>query len=447
MGACWAQAAEPVRLQPALSPVDNPLKGLVPYARPKAGRFPHSMEFTYIPLSDLMEGPAQFNWKRLDDFFSGVASRGNQAVFRVWLEFPDQKIGVPRFLIDQGVKITDWVNRRGTAPAQNHTPDYSDERLVSALETFIAELGRRYDRDPRVGFITAGLLGAWGEWHNDARRDLFASRATQTRVLDAYQRAFSNTPILVRYPAGDNDRWYIPNTTRPFGYHDDSFAWATLSTGNRRERWFFLARMQAAGGGAVDKWKTHPIGGEIRPEIWGQVFDEKPQNARAQNFAACVRQTHVTWLMDTGMFREPASRARYERAIALVRGMGYDFYVQTADVSRPAAGKLSVTLQVVNQGVAPFYRDWSLELGALSSEGKILHTWPVDWKLTGLLPGAPPRTWQTSVDLGTLTGSARIVAVRVVNPFSGGKALRFANADQDRHAQAWLSVGTLTPSP
>jgi len=49
LGACSAQGAEPVRLVPALSPVDNPLKGLVPYANPKPGRFPHSMEFTYIP--------------------------------------------------------------------------------------------------------------------------------------------------------------------------------------------------------------------------------------------------------------------------------------------------------------------------------------------------------------------------------------------------------------
>jgi hypothetical protein len=447
LGLSAAQGAEPVRLVPALSPVDNPLKGLVPYAKPKPGRFPHSMEFTYIPLSDLMQGPADFNWKRLEDFLSGVASRGNQAVFRIWLEFPDQKIGVPRFLIDQGVKITNWVNLRGAAPAKNHTPDYSDERLVRALETFIAELGRRYDHDPRVGFITAGLLGAWGEWHDDSRRDLFASRATQTRVLQAYEKAFSKTPILLRYPAGNNDRWYIPNTSRPFGYHDDSFAWATLATGNRRDRWFFLTRMQAAGNDAVDKWKTHPIGGEIRPEIWGQVFDEKPQNSRAQDFAECVRQTHVTWLMDTDMFREPASRQRYERAIAQVRGMGYDFYVQTADVSRPAGKKLSIALQVVNQGVAPFYHDWALELGALSSEGKVLHTWPVDWKLVGLLPGDPPRTWQTSVDLGSLSADARIVAVRVVNPLANGKPLGFANADQNRHARGWLSVGTLTGNP
>jgi hypothetical protein len=82
--ACWClvvlsvstvHGAEPVRLAPALSPVDNPLKGLVPYANPKPGRFPHSMEFAYVRWSDLMLGPNRFNWKRLDDFLRAVATR------------------------------------------------------------------------------------------------------------------------------------------------------------------------------------------------------------------------------------------------------------------------------------------------------------------------------------------------------------------------------------
>ncbi len=149
-----------------MSPVDNPLKGLVPYASSKPRAFPHSMEFTYLPLSDLMTGPAEFNWQRLDTFLSEVAGRGHQAVFRVWLEFPTAPTGVPRFLIEQGVKITAWSDRNEHPPSHDHTPDYSDERLVKALETFIAALGRRYDHDPRVGYITAGLLGKWGEWHD-----------------------------------------------------------------------------------------------------------------------------------------------------------------------------------------------------------------------------------------------------------------------------------------
>src|ERR1700691_5541753 len=115
-----ARAEEPVRLAPGLSPVDNPLKGLVPYSKARPGQFPHSMEFTYIPLSDLMTGPAEFNWQKLETFLSEVAGRGHQAVFRIWLEFPTAPTGVPHFLIDQGVKLTAWDDRNERPVAREH---------------------------------------------------------------------------------------------------------------------------------------------------------------------------------------------------------------------------------------------------------------------------------------------------------------------------------------
>ena len=80
------------------------------------------MEFTYIPLSDLMTGPAEFNWRRLDTFLSEVAGRGHQAVFRIWLEFPTAPTGVPRFLIDQGVKMTAWDDRNERPVARSTRP-------------------------------------------------------------------------------------------------------------------------------------------------------------------------------------------------------------------------------------------------------------------------------------------------------------------------------------
>ncbi len=63
-------------------------------------------------------------------------------------------------------------------------------------------------------------------------------------------------------------------TPVPFGYHDDSFAWATLETGRKEDDWFFQPALRQAGPEALTKWKSQPIGGEIRPEVWGCVFDK-----------------------------------------------------------------------------------------------------------------------------------------------------------------------------
>ncbi len=438
-----AALAAPVRLEPADSPVNNPLKGLVPYAGKSAERFPHSLEFDYLPLAKLLTGPEQYNWQPLDDKLVAISGRSCQAVFRIWLEFPGQPSGLPDYLAKAGVKVTEWKDEKEKTPQKNFTPDYEDERLVAALEEFIAALGQRYDSDARMGFLTAGLLGLWGEWHTYPRTELFASKRIQERILAAYERAFHRVPVLLRYPAATEDHRLAANAHRPFGYHDDSFAWGTLDTGRKDDSWFYLAALKAAGPLAMERWKTHPIGGEIRPEVWGQIFDEKPVHPKAQDFATCVRETHASWVMDSGMFRDKTDPGRVARAATHVRRMGYDFRVLTADLTRRGEHGAAVILETVNQGVAPFYQDWQMELAAIAVDGTVLETWPVKWTLRGLQPGETPTRWETQLERAASIGRICTLGLRVVNPMAGGKRLRFANAAEDQDAKGWLSLGPL----
>ncbi len=424
------------------SPPDNPLKGLVPYAGMAGDTFPHSMEFDYVPLSDLMKGAETFDWQPLETLLRGIASRGNQAILRVWLEYPGRKSGMPKFLRDQGVKVTQWTNDSEKPPADVcHSPDYADERLVRALESFVAALGQRYDGDPRIAYFTAGLLGSWGEWHTWPREDLFAPIKTQQRVLAAYERALKRTPVLLRYPAGDDHPVLAANAKLPFGYHDDSFGWGTLDIG-KGGSWFYMRTLKAAGDHALNKWRSQPIGGEVRPEVWGQVHDARPGNPKAQDFVTCVEQTHVTWLMESGLFEKKAEPERYRRAVEHVRRMGYDFHVTTATITREGQ-RVEVSARVINQGVAPFYRDWPIELAALDAEGRAAQRWQVDWKIAGLLPGDAPREWNASLQLPEKPSAKLTLALRVINPLPNGKPLRFANAEQDGRLPGWLSLGPL----
>lgn len=418
-------------LEYAPAPVDNPLKGLVPYRGDKRDRFPHSMEFNYIPYSALVKGYDEYDWSPLEKMFEDVASRGHQTIFRVYLEYPNRPSGIPEFLIRDGLKVHEYVNTNTAPlpPARVGTPDYENPNLRRSMKNFIAALGKKYDGDPRIGFITAGLLGTWGEWHDHPRSELFASKTVQREVMDAYEAAFKITPILLRYPAGDQDPRYAENASRPFGYHDDSFAWATLHTGRRGDEWFFMTRMKAAGPLAENKWKTHPIGGEIRPEAWGHVFDNPPGDKRIQDFLQCVETTHVTWLMDTGMFREKQSEERIARALQMVRRMGYEFHALAVTMGEVQDGKLRVSLEIENRGVAPFYYDWKPEFGLLK-DGQPIKTFVGSGSLKGLLPGEPPRVWTETLDVRGVPPGTYTVFVRVPNPMPGGKPVRFANATQ-----------------
>jgi hypothetical protein len=438
-------ADEPLEYVPAA--IDNPLKGLVPYSGDRRDKFPHSMEFSYVPLGELMSGMTTFNWDPLEKLLNDVASRGHQTVFRVWMVYPGKDKGIPDFLIKEGLKVTTWLNdNTAPSPPQNvHTPDYDDPRLREALKNFIAAMGEKYDGDPRLGFITAGLLGTWGEWHEYPRGDLFASKETQAEVLDAYSAAFRITPVLLRYPAGDDNRKYTKNADRPFGYHDDSFAWATLDTGRKADDWFYMPLLKAAGREAMLKWTTHPIGGEIRPELWGEIFEDNVSHRQAQNFEQCVQEAHASWLMDTGMMGKKQSDTRIKNASRAVQRMGYEFHVMQATVSREA-DKARLTVQLRNTGVAPFYYDWKIVVAALDRSGTVIKEWPTDWKIAGLLPGESPRSWQLLLKTSEIPNSGELLAFRVVNPLSNGMSLRFANTAERQQADGWFRIGNLTSS-
>ena len=434
-------AAEPVVFRPAYAPApaDNPLKGFVPYAG-QGRNFPHSLEFGYLSLASMMSGPTNFNWTPMERLLDGIASRGCQSVFRIYMEYPRKPSGVPEYLVQAGVKLRAWTNTntQPLPPALDHTPDYEDPRLRAALTNFIAALGARYDGDPRIGFITAGLLGSWGEWHCHPHSEWFASKTVQAEVMDAYEAAFKKTPVVLRYPAGDNHSAHAPNARRSFGYHDDSFAWATLDTGRKNEDWFYLTALRKAGPAALDRWKTAPIGGEIRPELWSCLWTTKGCT-KGQDFAQCVRETHASWLMDSSTSRSLAPDER-ERALAAARSLGYELQVVQATVALTGR-RLEVSVTITNRGVAPFYADWPVQVVAVGSDGgESVADLPLALKT--LLPAASA-TQSVTLGLTKFSSSEITLQLGIPNPLKGGKPLRFANAEQDRDRPGWLTIGKI----
>ncbi len=435
------RAAEPVVFRPAYAPgpADNPLKGFVPYAG-RGREFPHSLEFNYLSLAALMTGPTNFTWKPLEQLLDGIAARGCQGIFRVYLEYPRKPSGVPEYLVAAGVKIRAWTNTNTQPfpPALDHTPDYEDPRLRAALTNFIAALGARYDGDPRIGFITAGLLGTWGEWHCHPHSEWFASKAVQAEVMDAYEAAFHKTPVLLRYPAGDNNRAHASNSQRNLGYHDDSFAWATLETGRKNDEWFYLTALRQAGPAAMERWRTAPIGGEIRPELWSCLW-QTDGCKKGQDFAQCVRETHATWLMDSSTSR-PLTPDAQERALGAARSLGYE--LQVVHASAALAGRvLEVSVTITNRGVAPFYANWPVTVSAVDSDGRE-STAMLPFALNKLLP-ATTDTQSVALELAKHSSGELKLLLGIPNPLKSGKPFRFANMDQDRDQAGWLTLGRI----
>jgi len=407
----------PVKLQYKQAPPDNPLKGFFPFRGDFGDTFPHSLEWAHFPLRDLMDGPDSFTFeKTFEPALMEIAARGHQTVLRIHVDQPGQPTGVPQFLLDGGLKMTAYDDHGG-----GQSPDYSDENLIKAFESFIRAFGKKYDGDPRIGFITVGLLGFWGEWHTYPHESWFPNEAIQNRVLNAYNQSFKKTKLMVRRPAANS-----PNL--PIGYHDDSFAFSTLPT----VEWHFVSLLRNAG--LTNHWHMHPIGGEVRPELQTNIWMRPiPAEPKAEDFAECVRLTHASFLTGHRLFSTSLPDEDRKRAIEAAHSLGYEIHIAEVTIPEVRSGDpVEVILKVENRGVAPFYYDWEVQL---EINGVIAKT---DLQLSKVLPGTI--AWRPSVKMELPVGE-HTVKIRVVNPMKGGKQFHFANEEQG--SDGWLELGSL----
>lgn len=448
--------ADVITLEPTAARADNPLKGFLPFA-PEPGQvleaadpdFPHTLEWFYLPVNAVVTGEDTYDWTVVESYLSSIAERGHQSVLRFFLDYPTRPTGVPDYLlgpdgISQDRRYDFWDNN-----GVSFSPDYDDPRVVDLIVDFIDALGERYDGDPRIAYLTAGLVGFWGENHtypmngaveptNPDGIDWMPTAATMDTIWAAWDDALDSTWLQARYPSASVAQ-------HGFGLHDDSFAYSTLPTTD----WHFLSLVQQAG--MTDAWQLAPIGGELYPPLQTCIFSE-PLNCpdadaeiaagRDYDFDGAVAASHATWIIDHQAWATGYTGADRERAVAGAASLGYDLSATQASISNDGSAA-SVSLTITNRGVAPFAYDWPAEFVILADDGSVTARVPVDAALSSIQPGAST-TVQASIPVDAAT--AGTVAFRIPNVMPGGVPLRLANVTQDQDAAGYLSLAAL-PAP
>jgi len=479
----------------APSPLDNPLKGFAPYFF-KATNYeqkplPHSLLWSYFALSEVQNNPNDcnsFDWSVLEQMLDETASTGRQATIRFYVEYPGGSGTHP------GNGIPPCVNGKVTMRTNGFwgtvSPDYDDPDMIDAFVKFINAFGAKYDNDPRIGFITMGLVGLWGEWHTwpydrdtaDGYPNLFPTDATLCSIANAYDAAFNHTQLEIRYP----DLACAPADN--IGTHDDSWPYKEFRSGTADAHgmtlpmslggWSDAFLERALNGGAENKWINQSVGGEVRPEIQGNLPAAWPNGAgQVDNVKAAIELGHFTWsINEQGIGGYNATDPNVQ---AIVRAMGYDLYAHNAYFNNSVSGSFKVGVQLENRGVARFYYPWTVILGLKDGSGNVVQTWNTTWDITKVQPlqirafpdwgvgadptylnfGYPMYYESTLSTAGVASGNYSLV-MRVKNPledvteasvrdniqswqpFLPAKKLRFANAEQN--ADGWLNLGAIS---
>ena len=427
-------------------PEANPLKGMMPFAPSDASTPPglpesappYTMEWLTLPLSDVVTGPGTYSWTALESHLDAIASRGHQAVLRFYVDYPGRPSGMPAYLLSSQTVTTHEYTVNGNAPGQTLAPDYNAPEMMSTLTGFISALARQYDGDPRLAFITHGLVGFWGEGHtwpmdgkvsgeNPSGENWMPSTANQNILVDTWDSTFQVTPTLARYPSAETAR-------RRVGYHDDSFGYATMDTAD----WHFLPLLKKAK--ADQAWQHYPIGGEVYPGIQ-ECSVRSPgscmasgSNGGAVDMTASIKATHASWLVDNWAFTTTLNGTERERAVQASAETGYDLAVARW---RMRNGKVEV--QIANNGVAPFYYNWNVEAVAINtSNGMEVGRTTLSGDLRKIAVG---KTQTFSGQLPADPAGENTILVRVVNPLESGQPLRFSSAGQDQTLPGYLTLG------
>ena len=96
-------------------------------------------------------------------------------------------------------------------------------------------------------------------------------------------------------------------------------------------------------------------------------------------------------------------------------------------------------MQIANNGVAPFYYNWSVEAVAVNSQtGVEVGRTTLSGDLRKIEVG---KTQTFSGQLPEDPAGENTILVRVVNPLESGQPLRFSSAGQDQTLPGYLTLG------
>lgn len=288
--------------------------------------------------------------------FANLANINKKAIVRVILHFPNR-------------------NPEKYWPSDMQTDDYTSQQFQERVLRLIERLGIAWDNDPRVAFVELGLFGKWGEHHSPN-----PTPEMQKLVGDAFVVAFKNKKVSVR------QIWA---------------KFADFSFGNYWDSWAHYDQMWTQGqsikiiNDAEDRYLHTYMGGEVAYD-WGNGYiqpgpspNESVTIEKHRNYMInSIRWLHCTQLRWISNYdrNNPAAVAGAEE---IQKAFGYRYVLNEVRLSMDDS--LSVSFDVTNEGSAPFYYDWPVEVSLLDAT-----TLEPVWK--SVMESVDVRTWHPGSD-------------------------------------------------
>jgi hypothetical protein len=317
-----------------------------------------------------------------------------------------------------------WMNTREDFPAVTPSfvprqpgtdiPDWNAAVFLGQWRELMAELGRRYGDDPRLGYVDVGGYGSYGEWHVGAGEQV--TDANGLAIVDAVASAFPTKHVLI------NTMTPVAFTLKALAAHPHlGIRTASLGCPDMYSMVAVDERLQSV-------WRTRPF------------FSEWCTRADPELGAAQVRQFHVSTLSSGNMpWSHDALTARQRSAYAAALATaGYRIRLRSLTLPRSIVPgrRIVVRTSWVNQGSAPTYDRWDVRL-TFAQAGRSGSA-SLGRQLEGLIASSRA---STKVTVPRLPTGRYDVLVSVVDPTGYSQPMHLANAG--RTEQGAYRVGSV----
>ena len=413
--------------QPDNSVFPNALIGYAPAVN-SSSALDSTLRYLELKWRDVEPEEGQYAWDAIEEKYhlASLREQGIHLVLRLVCDTPKSKshMDIPDWLYEQ-TGDGSWYD---TSYGMGYSPDYSNPVFRAAHRRLIAALAEHFGSDGFVSYVELGSLGHWGEWHIKSDEGLvpMPDEAVRDAYVQDYLDFFSNAKLLMRRPftvAAQNGLGVYNDMT---GEEKDTNEWLNwLAAGG----WYGSEAHALTA--MPDFWKTAPVGGEFTS---GRSMKELLKTNLSTTLSL-IRQSHMSFIGPKTA--EDTYRSGYD---AVLKELGYRLRVTELKLT-PSDGGTTAALTFTNDGAAPFYWDWDVNLYVESPSGDTLQTVALPLSLPSLMPGEQKTVSVVlegvSFSKGLFRSSPQLT-LGIVDPMTGRDAVRFAMKAEHRNGRVVL---------
>lgn len=402
-------------------PIPNPMMGWAPWATIKQSDQPHTLVYADVTWREFepQEGVYDFEAFEKNQQLVRWRQEGKRVVFRFVADQPGSEphVDIPDWLFEKMIGSGDYYDNEY---GKGFSPDYSNPVLIESHKKAIKALGEKYGGDDFFAFVELGSLGHWGEWHTHPELTPFPSQEIRNLYVYHYVEAFPRTPLLMRRPFSIAQELNL-------GLYNDMTA--DLSQTNTWLDWIenggeFLPQERQGLLAMPNGWKIAPIGGEQTPTL----TNEEIYGIHLEQTLQLLKKSHTTFIGPGSPYKVKYGSRLQSGIDQVLATIGYRLYIDHVQMPRWIHyGKdINIRFSFSNNGIAPFYYNWSSQLYLLDEKGNILATHPFEIDFRNVLPGDLFNV-ASKMPLGDLKNGIYSIGIAIIDPITGEPSVKFAN--------------------